>query len=367
MRILEIAFTLSPGGAERFVVDLSNELAKTNDVTLLTLRDDTVNPAVRNFYKYDLQPQLKYDCLGLKDGLSLYQWWKIWKYIHDNKPDVVHYHGGGMPWWIMVPMLLSSSKTVFAQTIHSDIHNGYDKGIYSWLVSLAGNRHKVRFAALSQTNYEELKRVYPKVMGACIVNGRASMKPTSEFNAVKVEVDSYRRNPDTKIFLHVARCNEVKNQKRLIKAFNRMAISCNTELLIIGGAFDEPLGKELQAMANEHVHFLGAKKNIPDYQLCADAFCLSSDFEGMPITLLEALLSGTPACSTPVCGAVDAIHDGENGVLAKDFTDEAYLAALQRMYDNLQLYHVNAQKQKDNSPYTIKICAEKYVNFFNLK
>ena len=50
MKILQISFSLSSGGAERFVVDLSNELGKTNDVTLLTLKDDKVDVENRNFY-----------------------------------------------------------------------------------------------------------------------------------------------------------------------------------------------------------------------------------------------------------------------------------------------------------------------------
>lgn len=58
MKILEVTFSLSSGGAERFVVDLSNELSRTNDVTLLTLKDDQVDPDRRQFYKFDLSPRL---------------------------------------------------------------------------------------------------------------------------------------------------------------------------------------------------------------------------------------------------------------------------------------------------------------------
>ena len=43
MKILYITYSLSSGGAERFVVDLSNELSSTCDVVLLTLKDDTKN------------------------------------------------------------------------------------------------------------------------------------------------------------------------------------------------------------------------------------------------------------------------------------------------------------------------------------
>ena len=54
MKILEVTFSLSSGG----VVDLSNELSRTNDVTLLTLKDDQVDPDRRQFYKFDLSPRL---------------------------------------------------------------------------------------------------------------------------------------------------------------------------------------------------------------------------------------------------------------------------------------------------------------------
>ena len=50
MRILEVLFTLQSGGAERFVVDLSNEMSKANEVILLTLKDDKIDEENRNFY-----------------------------------------------------------------------------------------------------------------------------------------------------------------------------------------------------------------------------------------------------------------------------------------------------------------------------
>ena len=98
----------------------------------------------------------------------------------------------------------------------------------------------------------------------------------------------------------------------------------------------------------------------------ADIFVLSSAFEGMPITIIEALLSGVPVVSTPVCGAVDAV-DGKNGVLSDGFTTESYMAALSKVINNLAYYKTNAQKMKDSSPYTIKACAEKYLEFFKTK
>lgn len=54
MKIIELQFNLSSGGAERFTVDLSNQLSNTDDVTLITLKDDKIEPEKRCFYKFDL-------------------------------------------------------------------------------------------------------------------------------------------------------------------------------------------------------------------------------------------------------------------------------------------------------------------------
>ena len=71
MKILEVITDLGSGGAERFVVDLSNELAKSNEVTLMTLMDDKVNPVHRNFNRYALSRNVVYFNLGLPNGLKL--------------------------------------------------------------------------------------------------------------------------------------------------------------------------------------------------------------------------------------------------------------------------------------------------------
>ena len=51
MKILEVTFYLASGGAERLLVDLSNELSQNHEVVLLTLKDDTVEPEKPNITK----------------------------------------------------------------------------------------------------------------------------------------------------------------------------------------------------------------------------------------------------------------------------------------------------------------------------
>ena len=74
---------------------------------------------------------------------------------------------------------------------------------------------------------------------------------------------------------------------------------------------------EIKNLPTSHVHLLGARSNPRDYMVAADAFCLSSLYEGMPITLIECLSVGAIPICTPVGGIKNMIEDGVNGLLAK--------------------------------------------------
>lgn len=363
MKILEIIFSLAPGGAERFVVDLSNELSKSNEVILLTLKKNRNNPDY-NFYMFDISPRVKHEDLGLPQNYSPIGLWKVYKYIKKCKPDVVHMHLEGIPKFCVFANLMLGRKITFVQTIHNDIHNGYKNFMYDVIHATLGRWKMVRFVALSKTNFNDLQKIYPHSMATCITNGRAPMKKTSQFAHVVEEINSYKANADTKVVLHVARCHAQKNQDLLVEGFNQIVVDgYNAILLIIGMGYDSPQGFNLKEKACDSIHFLGTKTNICDYMFNADVFTLSSIAEGMPITLLEAMLCGVPMVSTPVCGAVDVI-DGKNGVISKDFSKTEYVKALKNVIDNYDFYKQNAMTGKSDSEFTMKKCAEKYMDFF---
>lgn len=365
MKILEIVFSLAPGGAERFVVDLSNELSKSNDVTLMTLKDEKIDSENRLFYRFDVSNRVRYVNLGLKDGFKISSLWKIYKAIANFKPDVVHMHGSNCPAFCVLAITLLCNKIKFYQTIHSDMSR-YDNYFYRIFFRTFGRFKKVHFAALSETNYLDLIQRYPHADARCIVNGRAPIVATDKFDKVKSEIDVYRKSKQTIIALHVARFNQAKNQQLLVNSFNELTIKgFDVQLIIIGAGFDSKNGKELLSKARGNIHYIGTRKNISDYMLNADLFVLSSSYEGMPITLLEASLAGIPCVSTPVCGAVDLIKDSYNGKLSKDFSQGEYVQALTYAIENNKFLKDYAIQMKDSSPFTMEICANKYTRYFN--
>lgn len=367
MKILEVITDLGSGGAERFVVDLSNELAKTNEVTLMTLMDDKVNPEHRNFNRYALSCNVVYHNLGLPNGLKLSSQLKVLKAINALNPDIVHIHMDGTLNHSALAIIVLSWKFHVYFTIHSDIHNGYDKGVVRMLCSTYGHWGRFNSICLSEKNYEDFKAFYGKSTSVrCIVNGRAPMIPTDLYEETCREMKGYRSSNKSKLFLHVARCSLVKNQHLLVDTFNQLIEEGqDIDLVIIGNGYDTDNGLELQHKANKRIHFIGTRKNIADYMLNADVFCLSSDYEGMPISLLEASLAGVPAVSTPVCGAVDLIKDGVNGFLSKSHSIEDYKDALKKAIEGFDSIKANAMSMKDKSPYTIAECAKKYLDYFN--
>ncbi|MEP6467604.1 MAG: glycosyltransferase family 4 protein [Parafilimonas sp.] len=117
-------------------------------------------------------------------------------------------------------------------------------------------------------------------------------------------------------------------------------------------------------MANKpnNVHFLGKVTNVSDYLLCTDAFVLTSTFEGLPISLLEALSAGAVPVCTPVGGIINIVAKNI-GFLSTDISIEAFSNAL-RSYLNADEATINNLKQngKDlyNKEFSMKTCAAKY-------
>lgn len=363
MEIVEICFNLILGGAERFVVDLSNELSKTNSVTLVTLKDDNVGDGSRTFYKDDIDVAVKYVNLGLSDGFHFQSLWKIYRFLKKINPDIVHLNGKNVPYFCILAVILLH-KIVFIQTIHNDIAR-YRDILYRLLASSFGSRlFNYHFVALSKKNYDDLKKFYPYADSYMVFNGRSPMCRTEAYNDVFNMIHSF--SDSALVCIHVARYSEAKNQQLLIHSFNRIiSEGYNVELFILGSGFDTPKGKYLQRISCPNIHFIGSKKNVADYLYSSDLFCLSSVYEGLPISILEAQLCGLPVVSTPVCGAVDVVENEKNGVLSSDFSEESYVNALKSAIAKQDMLRKNAMEWSVNSPYTMKNCANEYLKIFN--
>ena len=138
---------------------------------------------------------------------------------------------------------------------------------------------------------------------------------------------------DTNLVFAVGRLVEQKNHELAIRAMTRVP---GATLAIVG---DGPLRPELERLATEldaPVLFTGVRRDARALMGAADAVVLPSRWEGLPLTALEALASGTPLVATNVRGLRELLVDGENALLVPE-EPEALATALRRVLDDREL------------------------------
>ena len=106
----------------------------------------------------------------------------------------------------------------------------------------------------------------------------------------------------------VGRLSPEKNQRLLLDAMREL----DATLVLVG---DGPLRPDLERAAGSRVVLTGRRDDVARVLAAFDVFALSSDSEGLPLVLLEALASELPVIATQVGGVSDLIHDGRTGLL----------------------------------------------------
>jgi len=136
------------------------------------------------------------------------------------------------------------------------------------------------------------------------------------------------------VWLAVGRFDVEKDYPNMLRAFAQVVKKqCETFLLIAG---DGPLRPAVEELARDlglkdHVQFLGIRRDIPDLMNAADAYIMSSIWEGMPMVLLEASATELPIVATNVGGNREVVLDGKTGFLVPPKDPEALAQAMLRL------------------------------------
>lgn len=137
-----------------------------------------------------------------------------------------------------------------------------------------------------------------------------------------------------KLIINIGRLEPQKNQLMLIDTFKIFHDKHpEYKLVIYGeGSFRKELQDRINLLGLEDCVFLpGNVKDIFNRLIHAEFFVLSSNYEGMPNALIEAMGLGLPVISTKVSGATDLIKDGVNGILIDVDDSKALLAAMEKL------------------------------------
>ncbi|MBO4263348.1 MAG: glycosyltransferase [Bacteroidales bacterium] len=348
MRILVLSFSLTSGGAERFVVDLCNALSAAHEVTLLTSNDDAAGSNA--CYREELLPAVSYRNLHAASGHAPKALRGILRTVRELRPDIVHAHSD------LVQLLLPALLVSGVKYVHT-LHNVAGFFLpHTWLRPLfrAFYRRRVIPVTISRVCSESYHAVFGLDNDHLIPNGRAALRTSPQRETLRAELAAFKAGRP--LFLHLARYSPQKNQAMLFEAF---AAVPDARLLVLGRDYPAEL---VQRLSGERIRFAGERTNVADYLSCADYFVLSSLFEGLPISLLEAMAFGLVSVSTPAGGVVDVIRDGENGFLAADFSAASLAAAMRRAL-SCPLDR-QAIMQEYQEKYAMETCAARYEQLF---
>lgn len=319
---------LEKGGAERVVVNLAEKFALDGyDVTIVTewIGKD----------EYPLSSMVKRVNAGLtesddKKNRVLKVWlrnYRLREYLNKEKPDVV---------------------IAFAK-----------KAIYRALMATIGTKIPVVLSVRinPKKNYEErgdktiIKTLFPRAAGAVFQTDEVKeFFPVKLQNKARVILnpisDKFIGMPQpesrTKTIVHVNRFVAFKNQILLVKAFGKVHQKYPEYVLKMYGADTEDgTLEEIQAYIKEnnlesHVLIMGNSDSTEKEIVDAAFFVLSSDEEGLPNVLMEAMALGLPVISTD-CeggGARVLIEDKVNGLLVPIKDQEALEQAMIYLIEN---------------------------------
>ena len=328
MKIVVFVGGLSGGGAERVCCNLANALSVyKNAVTFLTVSDDEPTyPINAGIGRYVLLKQSERRNVL---GDMLMRLFRLWRFLCRTNNDC---------YVVMMPrttiLLLLFKKWTTAKIIASERADPatYPSLLQWWLKRLAHRADGWVF----QT--EEQRSWYGNAIGSA-----ASIVIPNAVNSdfLSVHYCGERR----KEIVSSGRLTSQKNHALLIKAFARIAAQHPDYRLVIYG--EGPLRAELERLIEAlqlsgRVLLPGYTINIKECVEQASMFVLSSDFEGMPNALIEAMALGVPCIATDCQGggAKFLIDDGVNGVLVLRGDEGALVDAMQHLLED----EVHAEK-----------------------
>jgi glycosyltransferase involved in cell wall biosynthesis len=363
IKIVHVIGTLSRGGAERFVIDLCNEIAKKEkyEVYLVSLCKNLSE----NTFVNDINSTVNYVSFNKKNGLSLGVLLKLTNWLKEKSPHIVHSHLNGFEYLNLYRFY--KTRTTFFHTIHNSATVECPNYLIKSFRSFFYKNNQTIPIAISVNGSKTYREYYGLSNEIIIENARPVLARTEEYNNL---YNKYKEAQECFLLVHIGRISVEKNQQLLISSVQKFNASeeKKCKLLIIGDVKDEQLYTKLKkAASNDHnIEFIGGVNNIADYLSFADAFCLSSTFEGMPISLIEAMSVGCIPVCTPVGGIKEMIKEGITGFISKDTTLDAYHETLKKA-----VYSKNKSSIKENikrafsKKYHIEIAASNHLKTYN--
>lgn len=335
MKIIQIIPQLGLGGAEIMCENLTYALQRLgHEVSVISTGNDQTVIAQR---MKDQGIQMFF--LNKKSGIDFSVISQMRKIFKEQKPDVIHTHLHVLQY--VMPAIRGLAIRGKFHTIHN-VAQEENVFVLRLLNKQFFKHDHVKPIALSDLIRDSIVEEYhiQKEKIPVIFNGIDLSKCLPK--------EAYFTNGNFKI-LHIGRFDEQKNHIGLLNAFHAFHEKHpDSELWLIG---DGEKRAEMEIYVNENrladsVKFLGLQSSVYGYLRDADMFTLPSLYEGIPMTLIEAMGTGLPIVATKVGGVLDMLD--ENSALLVDVDVEQVAQAFERYYldEQLRKKHGTAAKER---------------------
>ncbi len=351
MKIVQVMPEFGLAGAERMAESLTLQLKKEGyEVEVVSLYD----------YHSDITENLerngvKIHYFGKKKGMDLSMFLKLLKLFRQLRPDVVHTHRYVSQY--TMPICILTGVPVRVHTVHSLAEK---EKIAKKPQKIFYRCFRLQPVSINEAVKESISRQYNiKTDRIPMVYNGVDIK-----NYIKKDTYTFKRKFRV---VHIGRFTLAKNHIEMIHAFKTLhSKHPETELHLYGtGELKENAVAEINKLGLQAFVILhGVVNNINEIMHKYDMFMLPSIYEGMPITIIEAMASGMPILATNVGGIPNIITDEYNGILVN--TDsESIACGLERMYYDAQLREsLGRAALKSAVKYSVQNMTKGYIEIY---
>jgi sugar transferase (PEP-CTERM/EpsH1 system associated) len=335
LKVVHLVYSFGIGGLERVIVNLINS-SVDRDVEhyVVTLVDD-------HAFSSHLGSNATMHCLDKNEGKDLLCNVRLYRLLKKLKADVVHTYNFGTIEYHPIAWLAGVPVRVHAEHGRESSYKKIDNPAkYEFFRKLM-----IPFLSYFVVVSQDLEKWGRERLGLndklkLIFNGISLKEFERKAASIKENSDDGTENDRPFKFVSVGRLVDVKNHALLIDAFDQARQQSeqfkSTQLSIVG---DGPNRAALQTQINTrnlsaHVSLLGNSNNVPAILNQADVFVLSSRYEAMPMTALEAMACKLPVIAPDVGGVSFILKNKANGLLVEANSTQKMAEALSYAYQH---------------------------------
>ncbi len=354
MKIMQVIPSFAFGGAEVMCENLLYAQKKLGHEVVAVSLFDLRSPIAERIESAGI----KVIYMGKKPGLDLSMKKKLKRLFLKESPDAIHVHLNAIKYAAPAAKAAKMPKCIY--TVHS-IAEKDALGISQMLNHYFFKRSMAQPVALNMAVKESTARVY----------GMCECKIPVVFNGIDLSKCIVKNDyvlGENIEFLHIGSFSTPKNHDGMLRAFAKvLERHSNARLRLIGGG---PLREQTEELARslgieKSVIFEGTQSNVYPYLHAADIFLFPSIYEGMPMTLIEAMGSALPIVATEVGGIPDMLTGGVNALLCECEVDKIADACLE-LIENKDLRERYGHASLDAAKaFSAENMAERYIEIYS--